>query len=174
MDKKKTKAFSNLIGAIVFIVFGIWAYLQTNSFKYIKGTVVQPSTFPRVMIIGMLIFSVVLLIQSIWKLRSMDKHDPLAEETESINPKNKSVLAAYAVIGLSILFTALFNVLGYVVVSFLVCMIIMYMIGKRDWPVMIAMSLGVPLLMFFLFHKILQVNMPMGPLSFLTELIDKI
>ena len=64
----KTMAFSNLIGSIIFLAIGIWAWFQTGNFPEVANTYVQASTFPRVMIVGVVIFSVILLLQSIFKL----------------------------------------------------------------------------------------------------------
>lgn len=98
-DKMKTMAFSNLVGSIIFLAIGIWAWLQTDNFPEVANTYVQASTFPRVMIVGMLIFSVVLLIQSIFKLMgTMKPTDPVAVEVGTLNPlKDKGVAAAYLV-----------------------------------------------------------------------------
>lgn len=173
MEKTKTKAFADLIGAIVFIIAGIWAWAQTTGFKYIKNTEVQPSAFPRIMIVGMEIFAIVLLIQSIVRLAKMDKNDPSAQPMESLNPvKHKEVWGALAVIALCIFFVACFNSLGYVIVSFIVSFVIMIIIGKREWGKMALISFLVPLVMFVLFYKVLQVNIPMGPLTFIRSLLD--
>ena len=175
MKKTQTKAFANLIGAIVFIVFGVWALIQTYSFQEVANTYVQPSAFPRIMCIGILIFAVILLIQSILKLLALNADDPLAEPAPSINIfKNRGVQAALLVIVLCIAYVALFKTLGYVLASAIVAAIIMVLIGKRN-PVQIALvSVLVPLAMWFIFYKALAVNIPMGMLQFLRDLVDKI
>ena len=82
VKKTQTKAFSNLIASLVLIAFEVWAWLQTNNIKTAKKAAVQPSTFPRIMIIGMAVFTVILLIQSLIKLGNMKADDPLAEKAE--------------------------------------------------------------------------------------------
>ncbi len=174
MKKTNTKAFSNLVGAVIFIIVGIWAWFQAAGFKEVNNTYVQPALFSQIMIVGMLICAVVLLIQSIFKLMSMKPTDPLAEPTPSINIfKDRGVQAAVATIVLCILFVALFRTLGYVLCSICLSMIIMIMIGKRNWIQMILVSILVPLGMWFIFYKVLTVNIPMGPLTFLRDLVDK-
>ena len=79
-----------------------------------------------------------------------------------------------AVIALGAVFVFLFKPAGYVLSSFLLCMVIMYMIGKRNWVQMVLVSLLVPLVMWAVFYKLLTVNIPMGPLDFLCTLMDKI
>ena len=129
-NKTKTLAFANLVGAVLFIVIAIWAWFQAEGFQEVKGSYVQPATFPKIMIIGLLIFSVLLLIQSLWKLNSMKETDPLAVPAQSINfIKDKSIAAGVLVIVLCIAFVALFQPLGYVLSSFLLSLVIMYLIG---------------------------------------------
>ena len=175
VKKTQTKAFSNLIASLVLIAFEVWAWLQTNNIKTAKKAAVQPSTFPRIMIIGMAVFTVILLIQSLIKLSSMKADDPLAEKAETMNLfRDKGVLAALIVILLCVGYVYLFKSLGYVVVSFLLCAIIMWMIGLRSPVKLILISLLVPLGMWLIFYKMLQVNIPMGCLQFLRDLVDKI
>ncbi len=175
MKKPKTKAFSNLVCSILLLAFEIWAYVETYSFKVQKRAYVQPSTFPRVMIIGMFIFTLCLFVQSLVKVtRGMKPTDLDAEPAESINPfKNKGVLGAFVVIALGALFTIFFESLGYVVVSAIVCAIIMWMVGKRQPVTIILVSILVPLVLWFVFYKLLTVNIPMGVLQPLRDLVDK-
>ena len=175
MKKTKTQAFANLIGSLIFIALGAWALTQTYSFQEVKNTYVQAAVFPQIMCVGMLIFAVILLIQSIIKLMTMDENDPLAEQAASINfIKDKGVLAALFVMLLCALFVVFFKPLGYVVCGAVLCFVIMVLIGKRNWLQMVLVSILVPLGMWLVFYKVLTVNIPMGPLQFLRDLVDKI
>ena len=173
MKKTKTQAFANLIGSLIFIAVGVWALIQTYSFQEVKNTYVQAAVFPQIMCVGMLIFAVILLIQSIIKLMTMDENDPLAEPAASINfIKDKGVLAALFVMLLCALFVVFFKTLGYVVCGAVLCFVIMVLIGKRNWLQMVLVSILVPLGMWLVFYKVLTVNIPMGPLQFLRDLVD--
>lgn len=172
----KTLAFSNLVGSIVFLAIGVWAWFQTGNFPEVANSYVQASTFPRVMIIGQLIFSVILLVQSLFKLfGTLKESDPLAQPVGTLNPlKDKGVAAAYLVMALCILYVALFKSAGYILCSIVISVVIMYLIGKRNWKQMVLVSVLVPLLMWLVFYKVLTVNIPMGPLNFLRDLVDMI
>ena len=173
MKKTNTKAFANLVAAILLLVFEIWAYVQTLGFKVVKNAAVQPASFPQIMCIGMIIFTVVLLIQSILKLQRMNPDNPMMAPAASINVlKNKGVQAGAFVIVLCIAYAALFEVLGYVLISAIVAAIIMILIGKRNVKQIILVSVLVPLLMWFVFYKLLTVNIPMGVLQPLRDLVD--
>ena len=175
MKKTKTQAFANLIGSLIFIAVGVWALIQTYSFQEVKNTYVQAAVFPQIMCVGMLIFAVILLIQSIIKLMTMDENDPLAEPAASINfIKDKGVLSALFVMLLCALFVVFFKPLGYVVCGAVLCFVIMVLIGKRNWLQMVLVSILVPLGMWLVFYKVLTVNIPMGPLQFLRDLVDMI
>ena len=175
MKKTQTKAFANLVAAIILLIFEIWAYVQTLGFKIVKKAAVQPATFPQIMCIGMMVFTVILIIQSLLKLKNMKEDDPLAEPAASINIfKNKGVQAGVFVIVLCIAYAALFEVLGYVLVSAIVAAVIMILIGKRDAKQIVLVSVLVPLAMWLVFYKLLTVNIPMGVLQPLRNLIDLI
>lgn len=172
-NKINTKAFSNLIGGIVFCALGVWALIQTFGFQQLKNNPVQPALFPQIMSIGLIIFSAIVILQSALKLSTLKEGDPIAEPTGSINIlKNKGVQAAVLVIALCILFVALFDMLGYVLCSAAIGIVIMYLIGKRDVKVMLLVGILVPLGMWLVFYKFLSVNIPMGVLQPLKDLID--
>lgn len=175
MKKTQTKAFSNLVASVILLAIEIWAYVQTLGFKVVKKAAVQPATFPQIMCIGMMVFTVILLIQSILKLKKADPEDPMMEAAASVNiVKNKGVQAAVFVIALCCAYAALFEVLGYVLASTIIAAIIMWLIGKRDVKQIVLVSVLVPLLMWFVFYKLLTVNIPMGVLTPLKTLVDMI
>lgn len=177
MDVKKTqtKAFSNLIASLLLLGFEIWAWVESGKIKAAKNAAVQPSAFPRIMITGMAVFTVILLVQSIIKLCAMRADDPLAQRAESLNPfRDKGVLAALFAIALCCLYVYFFKSLGYVVVSFLLSAVVMWMIGLRKPVPLLLISSLVPLGMWLVFYKFLSVNIPMGVLQFLKDLVDKL
>ena len=175
MKKTQTKAFANLVASVILLAFEIWAYVQTLGFKVVKKAAVQPATFPQVMCVGMMIFTVILLIQSVISLTRMNPDDPNTQPAASINVfKNKGVQAGLFVIVLCILYVALFKVLGYVLASAIIAAIIMWLIGKRNVVQILLVSVLVPLLMWLVFYKMLTVNIPMGVLEPLKNLIDMI
>ena len=173
--KTQSLAFANLIASLLFIAVGVWALFQMLGLQKVKDTYAQPNVFPIAMIAGMLIFSVILLIQSILKLSKMDLNDPMVDKAESINfIKDKGVMGALIVIALCVAFVLLFRPLGYVLDAAIIGFIIMALIGKRNWVVMVLVSILVPFVMWLLFFKLLSVNIPMGPLTFLKDLIAAI
>ena len=175
MKKTKTQAFSNLIGGLIFLAAGIWAYIQTTTFQVIKNAYVQPATFPSVMALGLIIFSAAVVLINGLKLMTLNEDDPLAEPAASINIfKNKGIQGAAVVMVMCVLYVLGFELLGYVLCSALIGIVIMYLIGKRDPKIMLLVGILVPLLMWFVFYKVLSVNIPMGVLQPLKDLVDMI
>ena len=183
IKKTQTNAFANLIGSLIFLALGIWAYVTAGSFKEVRNTYVQPAAFSRIMATGLSIFSLMLLIQSVWALTHMDKaaetsalmEGPLPEKAPSLNVlKDRGLQGALFVMALCVIYAMLFKPLGYVLDSFLICMIIMFLIGKRNPVQMVLISALVPLAMFIIFYKVLKVNIPMGPLKFIRDFLDTI
>lgn len=174
MKKTQTKAFSNLVVSLLLIALEVFAWVQTGNIKTAKNAAVQPSTFPRIMIIGMAVFTVILLVQSVIKLLEMEETDPLAQKAPSMNfVKDKGVLAALFLIALCALYVWGFRTLGYVLVSMILSGIVMWLIGVRKPVQLVLIAVLVPLGMWLVFYKLLQVNIPMGVLQFLRDLVDK-
>ena len=174
MKKTQTKAFSNLVVSLLLIALEVFAWVQTGNIKTAKNAAVQPSTFPRIMIIGMTVFTVILLVQSVIKLLKMEETDPLAQKAPSMNfVKDKGVLAALFLIALCALYVWGFRTLGYVLVSMILSGIVMWLIGVRKPVQLVLIAILVPLGMWLVFYKLLQVNIPMGVLQFLRDLVDK-
>lgn len=174
MKKTQTKAFSNLVVSLLLIALEVFAWVQTGNIKTAKNAAVQPSTFPRIMIIGMTVFTVILLVQSVIKLLKMEQTDPLAQKAPSMNfVKDKGVLAALFLIALCALYVWGFRTLGYVLVSMILSGIVMWLIGVRKPAQLVLIAVLVPLGMWLVFYKLLQVNIPMGVLQFLRDLVDK-
>lgn len=174
MKKTQTKAFSNLVVSLLLIALEVFAWVQTGNIKTAKNAAVQPSTFPRIMIIGMTVFTVILLVQSVIKLLKMEQTDPLAQKAPSMNfVKDKGVLAALFLIALCALYVWGFRTLGYVLVSMILSGIVMWLIGVRNPVQLVLIAVLVPLGMWLVFYKLLQVNIPMGVLQFLRDLVDK-
>ena len=48
----------------------------------------------------------------------------------------------------------------------------MVLIGKRNWLQIVLVSILVPLVMWLIFYKVLTVNIPMGVLQPLRDLVD--
>ena len=174
MKKTQTKAFSNLVVSLLLIALEVFAWVQTGNIKTAKNAAVQPSTFPRIMIIGMTVFTVIRLVQSVIKLLKMEQTDPLAQKAPSMNfVKDKGVLAALFLIALCALYVWGFRTLGYVLVSMILSGIVMWLIGVRKPVQLVLIAVLVPLGMWLVFYKLLQVNIPMGVLQFLRDLVDK-
>ena len=174
MKKTQTKAFSNLVVSLLLIALEVFAWVQTGNIKTAKNAAVQPSTFPRIMIVGMAVFTVILLVQSVIKLLKMEQTDPLAQKAPSMNfVKDKGVLAALFLIALCALYVWGFRTLGYVLVSMILSGIVMWLIGVRKPVQLVLIAVLVPLGMWLVFYKLLQVNIPMGVLQFLRDLVDK-
>ena len=175
MKKTNTQAFSNLVGGLIFLAIGIWALVKTYGFQVIKSAYVQPALFPQIMSTGLIIFSAAVVVLNGIKLMTMNEDDPLAEPAPSINIlKNKGIQGAALVMVLCVLYVAMFNTLGYVLCSAIIGIVIMYLIGKRNPKVMLLVGILVPLVMWIIFYKVLAVNIPMGVLQPLKDLVDMI
>ena len=108
----------------------------------------------RSMIIGMAVFTVVLLIQSIIKLSSEGWTIRWRRKPETLTPKDKGVLGALITILLCCAYVYFFKSAGYVLVSFVISAVIMWMIGLRKPLPLVLISALVPLGIWLVFYKL--------------------
>lgn len=155
MNKKSVKA--NLICGITCILFSLWVWFETASFPEDKNVNINSDFFPRMMAIGLIIASLSMIFTSV-----MSKKE---EIIGTLSLKNSGIQRALICLVLTILVAVLLKPVGFIIVSIVYAFIMMYILGDRKWIRMIIVSILVPLLIFFLFSKLLGITLPLGILK---------
>ena len=151
-------ASRNIIAAIVLILVGIGygvltAHLPTREIDQTT----EPSFFPGMVTACLLALSVALLVQA---LRRGAAHDNLV----AFGPEVGAVryLAGFAAF---VVYLALLPSLGFVAANVPFFAVLMAIYGERR-PVWLAMgSVGVSLVLFFLFRELFQIRLSAGVLA---------
>ena len=65
------------------------------------------------------------------------------------------------------LYTAVLEALGYVLPTILIAAVILRVLGVTSWKVLILASVGLSVGTYYLFGRILGIDLPAGILSFL-------
>ena len=149
----------NTIIAVFLIVFSLTAFFlipyQIEKPKLFMGRSLmqmEPSLFPRVSIIGLVILSVFYLFIS-FKLneknlfRELDKQNYL------------KILVTFVIF---IAYALLIEPLGFVLSSALMVGSLSSYYGNRNLIVFFLILIGAPLIIYFLFTRVLQVSLPEG------------
>jgi len=117
----------------------------------------EPRLYPLIISSGMIILSVILLITELRKIR-VGKGSPSVKF--SIGQEGRVV---GLVVILSLIYTAVFDFLGYAISTFIFLEIIMLYISKGKkmlWPTVIALMFSVGL--YYIFSRVLGITLPPG------------
>ena len=117
----------------------------------------EPRLYPLIISSGMIILSVILLITELRKIR-VGKGSPSVKF--SIGQEGRVV---GLVVILSLIYTAVFDFLGFAISTFIFLEIIMLYISKGKkmlWPTVIALMFSVGL--YYIFSRMLGITLPPG------------
>lgn len=148
---------ANIIAAIVGMLFSGAAFIKTLTFKQFKNVPVGPEFFPRALAVALFICCLILLITSIF---SKDK-----SEAPTLSLKNKDMQKALIGLGIIVVYALLWNVLGFIIATPLAIFAMTFLLGKRNYKMMIIVSIAATAVIFCAFKFILGIEMPMGILE---------
>ena len=148
----------NIIAAIVLILVGIGygaltAHLPTREIEQTT----EPSFFPGVVTVCLLALSVALLVQA---LRGGAAPDHLVAFGPQVGAGR--YLAAFAAF---VIYLALLPSLGFVAANVPFFAVLMAIYGERRPQWLAVGSVGVSLVLFFLFRELFQIRLPAGVLA---------
>ena len=147
-----------LVGALLGI-FAIAVFLMSRSFPVIPGQNFGAGLFPRVIGIGMLICSVLLIIQGV---RNRKTDSPMRMPAWL---RDKASVLRFLLIPASLFFYfAVADLLGFLITSGLV-LLVLFLAFKVRWPTAIAVALIGSFLIHFMFYSVLMVPLPWGLLE---------
>jgi putative tricarboxylic transport membrane protein len=147
----------DIIGSAVLILIGIGVVIGSIQLKVGTLLMPQPGFFPflgGILLIGL---SLVLLIQG-WLNRGTEPRQP----RESFGEWRRPLIL---VASLS-LYTAVLETLGYVLPTVLLSAVILRVLGVTSWKVLILASLGMSVGTYYLFGRLLGIELPAGVLPF--------
>ena len=162
--KTKKMSFANVIGALCFLALGVYALIETLGFKKYKNSVVGPEAFPRIMALGLIVCCAVLIVQSL--LHRKKANDP---DAPSLSLRMRGMRHMLLCAILAVAFVALWEPLGFLILTPVVMFALMYLIDMRNYKVMALVAVGLTLIVWLLFYKVLSISVPIGPLEVLYD-----
>jgi putative tricarboxylic transport membrane protein len=144
----------DIIAGILGIVIAVYVIFTAHFFPEDKVLLLGPSFFPTVLAIGLAFFSLLLLTSAL-RGRSRPANDPFDIKTPGVQRACVSLAASVA-------YCALFSTLGFILTSVIYLFALMYLLKRRDYLKMAAVSIGVTLLVYGIFNKLLDISLPAG------------
>jgi putative tricarboxylic transport membrane protein len=147
----------DIIGSIVLLHIGIGVVIGSVRLKVGTLMVPQPGFFPflgGILLIGL---SLVLLIQG-WLNRGTEPRRPREAFGEWRRPL--ILVASMSV------YTAVLEKMGYVLPTILLSAVILRVLAVTSWKVLVLASLGMSVGTYYLFGRLLGIELPAGVLPF--------
>lgn len=150
---KKPDTIAGTIGLLI----AVYVIYTAHFFPEDKVLLLGPSFFPTVLACGLGVFSLVLLVVAL-RGKSRRSTDPFNIKDPGVQRAGVSLLAIIA-------YCFLFDVLGFIIVSSLYLFGLMFLLHRRDYLRMAAVSVGVTLLVYAIFNRLLDISLPAGLLG---------
>lgn len=155
----KTKRSGNIAAGAVLAILGLVAALASTSIGEGAGGQLHPRTFPMLLGVLLIIGGGGLAIPA---ARSKTAGKPIDW------PDRRGWKMWLIALASLVLFVGVALVLGFLVCSFLFVAGFISYFGRYSLPVALAWAMGVTLFIYVVFIRLLELNLPMGPLGFLT------
>lgn len=144
----------DIIAGIIGLMISAYVIFTAYSFPEDKVLLLGPSFFPTALAGGLGLFSLVLLVQAL-KGKARPSTDPFNIKDPGIHRAGVSLLAAVA-------FCFLLNTLGFILTSAFYLFGLMFLLHRRDYLKMAAVSVSVTLLVYAIFNRLLDISLPAG------------
>ncbi|MCE3000948.1 MAG: tripartite tricarboxylate transporter TctB family protein [Betaproteobacteria bacterium] len=142
------------IGALLFLgVVLVYGWGGTQLTAALQGDVIGPAFFPRLLTALGILLSILLLLQG-GSDGKKDKADDGGSDITALVPA--AMLLAYALV---------FEDLGFLIATPLFLVITFRYFGHPSWTGILGYSAAVTGVVFGLFHYLLDIRLPLGPLA---------
>jgi len=148
---------ADIIAAIVGILLSGYVFMATAQFPQDNVLLLGPSFFPRLLAVGLLIMSILLLIKALMG-RSMQSND-------KFDIKNPGTQRAGIALLATIVYCLVLPYLGFIIDNVLYLIFLMYLLKQRSYLKMVIISLGVTFMVYAVFRMALNITLPLGLLG---------
>ncbi|WP_424580076.1 tripartite tricarboxylate transporter TctB family protein [Virgibacillus halodenitrificans] len=137
---------------ILLIGFSVIMYLIANSFgRSQTETLYGPDFFPKLVLILLIAFSIVLCIKGFLSLKG---------ESTKWEIDRKLIFQILLYIILLVIYINLFFIIGFVYSTIVFLLIGQYLFGLRKWIRLILVAIIVPFVLYYLFTNLFNIPLP--------------
>lgn len=147
---------ANIISAILGMCVSALAFGYTFTFKKFKNVPVGPEFFPRALAFLLFVCCLVLLLTN---LKTTQRNKDAAP---TLSPLNKDMRKAIISLILIVVYALLWNVTGFLITTPFALFAMIFILGKRNYKMMVIVSLGATALIFSAFKFLLGIELPLG------------
>lgn len=161
MEKQKKGNFDFLTGTISVafgIIYGIMAY---NLKRSPMGDPLAPSVFPLILAGGMIIFGLMLMLKSNLEATKIAFQN-IKEKTTANDILSRKMIVSTIIA--AVVYTLIFEHLGYVFSTFLFISFIMTVLDRKKIVKNLIISAIFSVVVYYIFFYLLGISLPMTPI----------
>ncbi len=154
MSQKK----KDFLVSILFFSFGVFVYVQSYGIKRMMKNDVGSGFFPKIIAVCIIVLAIAKLILT---LRS--------KKVEVASAKKSDMVGGWETILLLLGYGAIFQSAGFIISTFaylLLQMLIFWPKEKRNYLLLIGISVCTPVLIYYLFVNVINMPLPKGLFGF--------
>lgn len=166
MDVKKRKIIEELMFNIVFLAVNMFFFIYSMRYSGIRDTTLGTGTFPRIILVLLMIFSVINLIRT--AIRYMERHKKeLKDIDEKQNSINIAVMKRFLLAFLLlIIYYMLIKFVGFVVPTIIFIILMMILLSQKVNRSIFIFSVLATIILYVSFRILLKVPLPTGFMGF--------
>ena len=149
---------TDVIETVLLVFVGIGVVIESIRLKVGTPLMPQPGFFPLIAGLLLIFLALIFLLQN-WLERGKAPQQPREAFGELRRP-------AILVVSMGV-YTALLMPVGYVLPTVFITALILRVLGVTSWKILGGASVGLSVGTYFLFGRILGIDLPAGILSFL-------
>ncbi|MBU8906470.1 tripartite tricarboxylate transporter TctB family protein [Desertibacillus haloalkaliphilus] len=163
--------YGDIYSSIFMMLFALLMYISTFNMQSMAEVSVGPETVPQIVAIGIFIFSVILLLQGIKKVKSYSppvEPEGTKDETENDYSGKKSLVSVLITLLLVICYVLVMPILGFIISSTLYLIVQFCFLAKREnWniPLYALIAVVVSVSVYFFFRNLFYLMLPQGILG---------
>jgi putative tricarboxylic transport membrane protein len=147
---------ADIIGGMLGIILSFLIFYIASGFPEDQVVRVGPAFFPKLVAVGLGIFSVILLISAYTGNQ--------VETNPGFSIKDPGIQRGIISAGATIIYCLLFEYLGFIVCTFIYLSFLMILLKDRQYIQIAITSITVTAVVYFIFKVLLNITLPSGSL----------
>jgi putative tricarboxylic transport membrane protein len=149
---------ADIIGSVLLIIVGAGVVIESLRLKLGTPLMPKPGFFPFIGGLLLIGLALVLLVHGLRR-----RHEPTLQPGEASGTLLRPLIL---IVSLGI-YTAALKYVGYVLPTMILVAVILRVLGVKSWKILTVASLGLSVIAYVLFGRILGIDLPKGVLPFL-------
>lgn len=159
--------YNNVVQGLILLSAGVVLYYFIIPWQIPTSDawVEMSSTFFPKIGVGLLMFlAVVLIINNMRLLKKRSGYAKIEESATETSATQRGKLWAGILVCFG--YVLLMNLAGFLIVTFSILVVLMYLMGQRNLRIIVSIAVSFTALVYYVFSKILIIQLPEGLLSF--------